>query len=49
MGPDKLGRFFPIEIEEIQCNRVQVNNLSILRLNLYSVAKFVQLDLNKEI
>ncbi|CAD8084951.1 unnamed protein product [Paramecium sonneborni] len=26
MGPDKNGRFFPIEIEEIQCNRVQVKS-----------------------
>ncbi|CAD8062690.1 unnamed protein product [Paramecium primaurelia] len=27
MGPDKHGRFFPIEIEEIQCNRVQVKSV----------------------
>ncbi|CAD8172688.1 unnamed protein product [Paramecium octaurelia] len=26
MGPDKHGRFFPIEVEEIQCNRVQVKS-----------------------
>lgn len=32
MGPDKLGRFFPIEIEEIQCNRVQVNYLYIVKV-----------------
>lgn len=24
LGPDKIGRFFPIEVEEIQCSRVKV-------------------------
>lgn len=26
IGPDKKGSFFPCEIEEIQCNRVQVKS-----------------------